>query len=66
MKYRDLLVEMNRRASEESPEPTVFDYLAHRNADALRAWRQRRFDYERRRLVRERPARGEGTPPTLQ
>lgn len=51
MSYRDVLVEMHRRATDESLEPSVIDYLEHRNADALRAWRQRRFEHERRRLA---------------
>jgi hypothetical protein len=64
MSYRDFLVEMQRRAEEQSPEPQVVDYLEHRNAEALRAWQQRRFDYERRRLAHAAPA--PTAAPTLQ
>lgn len=64
MSYRDFLVEMQRRAEEQSPEPRVVDYLEHRNAEALRAWHQRRFDYERRRLAHA--VRAAATAPTLQ
>lgn len=46
MSYKSLLIERFRREREHSTEPRVLDYLQHRNDDALRAWRQRRFEYE--------------------
>lgn len=49
MSYLQLLKERCRREAEYLPEPRVLDYLQHRNDDALRAWRQRQFDYERSR-----------------
>jgi hypothetical protein len=49
MTYKNLLMERCRREAEGSLEPRVLDYLAHRNDDALRAWRQRQFEYERSR-----------------
>jgi hypothetical protein len=48
MSYRNLLKEWCRREAELAPEPRVLDYLQHRNVDALQAWRQRQFEYERR------------------
>ena len=50
MSYKNLLVERCRRESEDAQEPCVVDYLQHRNTDALRAWRQRQFEYERARV----------------
>jgi hypothetical protein len=49
MSYRELLMERCRREADHLPEPRVLDYLQHRNDDALRAWRQRQFEYERAR-----------------
>jgi hypothetical protein len=49
MSYKNLLMERCRREAESSMEPRVVDYLQHRNDDALRAWRQRQFEYERSR-----------------
>ncbi len=51
MSYRELLIERGRREAELGPEPRVRDYLQHRNDDALRAWRERQFEYERRRTA---------------
>ena len=50
MSYRELLIERGRREADQLQEPRVLDYLQHRNDDALRAWRQRRFEYERARI----------------
>ncbi len=49
MSYKDLLLERCRREAEHSIEPRGLDYLEHRNDDAIRAWRQRQFEYERGR-----------------
>jgi hypothetical protein len=51
MSYRNLLIDRFRRETDESSEPRVLDYLQHRNDDALRAWRQRQFEYERGRVA---------------
>lgn len=51
MSYRDVLLERVRREAEHRPEPQVLNYLQHRNDDALRAWRERQFQYERGRLA---------------
>lgn len=60
MRYRDMLVERNRRSSDAATEPDVVDYLAQRNAEALRAWRQRQFEYELRRMTGPRAAQHAG------
>jgi hypothetical protein len=54
MSYRELLMERCRREADQLLEPRVLDYLQHRNDDALRAWRQRQFEYERTRAPFQR------------
>jgi hypothetical protein len=49
MSYRELLIDRCRREADALPEPRVVDYLQHRNDDALRAWRERQFAYQRGR-----------------
>jgi hypothetical protein len=51
MSYRNILVERFRRVAEQPVEPRAIDYLEHRNREALRAWRQRQFEYELRKRV---------------
>ena len=41
MTYKDLLLHRHQRILAAPRDPGVLDYLALRNRDALRAWRER-------------------------